>query len=171
MRDLGVPDLIKPDLKILFVGINPGKRSGETGHHFAGKSNRFWRFLAESGLTPEKIDPFRDDRMLELGYGITNIVPRTTAAASELRPEELRQGAERLISVIGECRPKVVGYLGKVVYQYLVKRQRIEWGLQETPVIAGIIDFVAPNPSGLNRIPIPEQVEMYRELKRLVALL
>jgi TDG/mug DNA glycosylase family protein len=169
MRNLGVPDLIKPDLKILFVGINPGKRSGETGHHFAGKSNRFWRFLAESGLTAEKIDPFQDDRMLELGYGITNIVARTTASAAELHPAELREGAERLLEVIRENQPKIVAYLGKVVYQNLVKRQQIEWGHQETPVIAGVIDFVAPNPSGLNRIPIPEQVEFYRELQRLIS--
>jgi TDG/mug DNA glycosylase family protein len=169
MRDLGVPDLIKPDLKILFVGINPGRRSGETGHHFAGKSNRFWRFLAESGLTPEKIDPFQDHQMLELGYGITNIVSRTTAAAAEVHPDELREGAERLRAVIGEYRPKVLACLGKVVYQYLAGRRRVEWGLQATSVITGVLDFVAPNPSGLNRIPIPEQVEFYRELKRLAA--
>jgi TDG/mug DNA glycosylase family protein len=167
---MDVPDLLKPNLKIIFVGINPGTRSGETGHHFAGKSNRFWRFLAEAGLTPERIDPFKDFQMLELGYGITNIVARTTAAAADLHPAELRRGAERLLSVIAEYRPKIVTYLGKVVYQYLAKQSKFEWGLQATSVVPGVVDFVAPNPSGLNRMPIPEQLEKYRELKRLVEL-
>ena len=35
-------DRIRPGVRVLFVGINPGVRSALTGHHFAGFSNRFW---------------------------------------------------------------------------------------------------------------------------------
>ena len=45
-------DRIRPGVRVLLVGINPGVRSALTGHHFAGYSNRFWKLLAESGLVP-----------------------------------------------------------------------------------------------------------------------
>lgn len=162
----GLPDLIRPGLKVLFIGINPGKRSGEVGRHFAGHSNRFWKFLFESGLTPVKYDAFHDYQLLDQGYGITNIAPRTTATAAELTPAELKEGALVLTKIIKENQPRIAAYLGKVVYQYLSNRKDFGWGIQETSLEAGIIDFVLPNPSGLNRMPIPEQLEMYRELKR-----
>ena len=162
----GLPNLIKPDLKILFLGINPGLRSGEVGHHFAGQSNRFWKFLFESGLTPDKYDAFHDYELLDLGYGITNIASRTTATAAELTPAELKEGALVLLERIWEYRPRIAAYLGKVIYQYLSGRKDFSWGRQETSLAHEVIDFVMPNPSGLNRMPIPEQLEMYRELKR-----
>ena len=163
-----VPDLVQTGLNILFIGINPGLRSGETGNHFAGRSNRFWRFLYESGLTPIKYQADEGLRLLDLGYGITNIVPRVTATAAELTPAELREGAERLRLVLREQRPKIVAYLGKVVYQYVSGRPQSSWGRQAEPVIEGIVDFVMPNPSGLNRMPLSEQLELYRELHDFV---
>jgi len=162
-----LPDLLKPDLKILFVGINPGTRSAEVGHHFAGRSNRFWKFLFESGLTPIKYDGFHDYELLDLGYGITNIAPRTTATAAELTPAELKEGALVLLEKIKESKPRIAAYLGKVVYQYLSARKDFGWGCQEPALISEVIDFVLPNPSGLNRMPIPEQLEKYRELRRV----
>jgi TDG/mug DNA glycosylase family protein len=167
--DLGaVPDLLRPDLKVLFIGINPGLRSGATGHHFAGRSNRFWRFLAETGFTPVKYEAAQDFQLLEIGYGITNIVPRVTATAAELAPAELRAGAERLLTVLQGYHPAVAAYLGKVVYQYVNRQPRFEWGRQADPVVPGVVDVVLPNPSGLNRMPILEQLELYRELRGLV---
>lgn len=169
--DLGaVPDLLREDLRILFIGINPGLRSGATGNHFAGRSNRFWRFLHESGLTPEKYRPEEGMRLLlDLGYGITNLAPRVTATAAELTATELREGGVRLLDVLRLYRPRVAAYLGKVVYQSVSRRSRSSWGRQTEPVVDGIVDFVMPNPSGLNRMPIPEQLELYRALRCLVA--
>lgn len=162
----GLPHLIKPDLKILFVGINPGKHSGEVGHHFAGRSNRFWKFLVESGLTPVKYDAFHDNQLLDLDYGITNIVPRTTTAASELTKSELQEGAIILRERIKEYKPLIAAYLGKIIYQYLSGCTDFNWGIQDTQLINGVIDFILPNPSGLNRMPIPEQLKIYRELRK-----
>src|SRR5690348_8754158 len=71
-------DRVAPGLRVLFVGINPGIRSATTGHHFAGYSNRFWKLLFASGLIPEPIGAEDDARLLEWGYGITNLVPRPT---------------------------------------------------------------------------------------------
>lgn len=164
---LVLPNLLKEDLNILFIGINPGLRSAETGHHFAGRSNRFWKFLYESGLTPVKLEPTQDSQLLTLGFGITNIVPRATAAAAELTTDELKEGAIILKNILLEYRPKVAAYLGKVIYQYLAGQNKCTWGIQENSIIPGVTDYVMPNPSGLNRMPIPEQLEYYRRLKRI----
>src|SRR5436190_16998271 len=81
-------DRIRPGVRVLFVGINPGIRSSLTGHHFAGFSNRFWKLLHESKLVPEPITYEDDDRLPEWGYGVTNIVARATPGIDTLNKEE-----------------------------------------------------------------------------------
>ncbi|MGL5514568.1 MAG: mismatch-specific DNA-glycosylase, partial [Sporomusa sp.] len=91
-----VPDIIALNLRILFIGFNPGLRSAETGHHFAGHSNKFWKLLAAAGLTPYQFKPDEDGKLLALGLGITNIVARPSRAASEITREEYLAGREVL---------------------------------------------------------------------------
>jgi TDG/mug DNA glycosylase family protein len=173
MPDLVIPNLVKNDLKILFVGINPGMRSAAAGHHFAGRSNRFWKFLFESGLTPVKLSGELDYRMLDLDYGITNLVHRPTATAAELSREEMKEGARSLLLFILKYRPRMAVFLGKDIYRYYMREAgtghpvEFHWGLQQAATVEGVTDFILPNPSGLNRMPIGEQLEFYRELNRI----
>ena len=164
-----LPNLVKPGLKILFVGINPGLKSAEIGHHFGGRSNRFWRFLADSSLTPFKFDATCDHRLLDFGYGITNIVPRPTTSASELSRREFEDGAVILLSLIRKFQPCIAAYLGKDIYFHLHKRKDLKWGKQDHQAAPPVVDFILPNPSGLNRMPIPEQLQYYQELQVLVS--
>jgi TDG/mug DNA glycosylase family protein len=60
-------DRIRPGVRVLFVGINPGVRSALTSHHFAGFSNRFWKLLYDARLVSEPIGYEDDDRLPELG--------------------------------------------------------------------------------------------------------
>ena len=83
-------------MRVLFVGINPGIRSAETGHHFAGYSNRFWKLLFDSKLVPEPIDWRADDRLPEWGFGITNLVPRPTRGIDELTASEYLAGRREI---------------------------------------------------------------------------
>src|SRR3712207_3438381 len=87
-----IKDVIAPELRVLFCGINPGLYSGATGHHFARPGNRFWPALHRSGFTPHRLSPFDERDLLGLGLGITNFVPRTTATAAELEDDEIRAG-------------------------------------------------------------------------------
>src|SRR5262245_19073873 len=89
-------DRVRPPVRVLFVGINPGIRSAETGHHFAGYSNRFWKLLYGSRLVPEPITYEDDRRLPEWGFGITNLVPRATPGIGTLRPEEYVDGVQVL---------------------------------------------------------------------------
>lgn len=159
-----VPDHLTHDLKILFVGFNPSIRSGETGHHFANPSNRFWRILYEAGLTPRLYKPEEDGLLLKLGYGLTNIVPRPTRAAADILPQEYAIGRGELGRKINHYHPRVVCFVGKGVYQAYSGNKQAEWGFQELTTIAGVRDFVAPSSSGLVRMKTGEIVDIYRLL-------
>lgn len=87
-----VPDVIVPNLKVLFVGINPGIYTAAVRRHFAHPANRFWRALYDGGFTPRLFSPFENEDLLNYGYGITNIVERPTLHADEVSREELAQG-------------------------------------------------------------------------------
>src|SRR5437588_2484160 len=91
--DRTLPDLVAPDLRVLFVGINPGLYSAAIGHHFGRPGNRFWPALFASGFTPRLFSPFEEKELLPLGLGITNFVERASARADELTADELRAGA------------------------------------------------------------------------------
>ena len=107
-----IRDVIAPDLKVLFCGINPGLYSGFTGHHFARPGNRFWPALHASGFTDRLLQPHEKHELLALGLGITNIVARSTATAAELTPEELALGGKRLVQKVKKYRPQVLAVLG-----------------------------------------------------------
>ncbi|WP_066313749.1 mismatch-specific DNA-glycosylase [Bacillus sp. FJAT-29814] len=164
-----VPDRIKEHLHILFVGFNPSIRSSETGHHFANPNNRFWRILFEAGLTPRKFTAAEDDLLLELGFGITNIVARPTKAADEITKEEYREGREILKQKIAVIKPKIVCYVGKGVYLQFSGKKEAPWGIQEEAVVPGTVDFVAPSSSGLVRMRLEEMVQIYRGLSQLTS--
>lgn len=161
-----VSDILQQGLSILFIGFNPGIRSSETGHHFAGPSNRFWRLLAEAGLTPYKLSPEEDRKLLIWGYGITNIVARPTRSASEIKKEEYQAGRSTLAGKLAMYRPGLACYVGIGVYQQFSGRKTIICGLQDQSVLSGVPDYVVSSPSGLNRIPYAEQLYHYQELKQ-----
>jgi len=144
-------DRIRPGVRVLFVGINPGIRSSQTGHHFAGFSNRFWKLLYESRLVPEAISYEDDDRLPEWGYGITNIVPRPTPGIDTLHPEEYVAGRVRLRRKILRYRPRVVALVGVTVFRALFPDRRgpVALGLQKERMGESAV-FVLPNPSGRN---------------------
>ncbi|MBD2019968.1 mismatch-specific DNA-glycosylase, partial [Leptolyngbya sp. FACHB-36] len=91
-----LPDIIAPDLRILFCGINPSLYSAAVGHHFARPGNRFWPTLHRAGFSDRLLSPLEDQSLLERGYGLTNIVERATATAAELTAEELVVGQRSL---------------------------------------------------------------------------
>ncbi|WP_078546511.1 mismatch-specific DNA-glycosylase [Litchfieldia alkalitelluris] len=163
-----IPDILSNNLDILFVGFNPSIRSSETGHHFANPNNRFWTILHKAGITPRKYVSEEDQKMLELGIGLTNIVARPTKAADEITKDEYQKGREELKTKIKQVKPKIVCFVGKGVYLQYSFRKKSPWGLQEESVLNGIYDFVAPSSSGLVRMKLDEIVEIYQKLPELI---
>lgn len=163
-----IPDHLRAGLKIIFIGFNPSLRSGETGHHYANPNNRFWRVLHEAGLSPRRYSPEEDGKLLEIGFGLTNIVARPTRSADEITREEYRQGRELLREKLERYRPQAACFVGKGVYEVFSHKGGIKWGIQECSVVSGVVDFVAPSSSGLVRMKLEEVVEIYRELKKII---
>jgi TDG/mug DNA glycosylase family protein len=142
-----VADVMAPDLKVLFCGINPGLYSAAVGHHFARPGNRFWPALHLGGFTDRLLSPFEERELLEGGWGITNVAGRATAGAGELSDEELIAGARRLVRKVRRYRPLFVAFLGITAYRTAFARPKAVLGRQEEK-IGGSSIWVLPNPSG-----------------------
>lgn len=157
-------DLVGPDLRVLFCGINPGALSGELGLHFARKGNRFWTLLHAGGFTPSVLTPDQQRILPSLGIGITNLVARVTAAASEISAGELRDGAPLLEEKVARLRPRCVAVLGLQAYRTAFRRPRAAIGAQPE-ALGGADLWLLPNPSGLQaRYQVPEMSAIYRAL-------
>ena len=144
-----VRDVIAPNLRVLFCGINPGLYSGATGHHFARPGNRFWPTLYQAGFTPRLLTPAEERELLDSGYGITNLVARATATAEELSADELMAGRQRLESKVRRYKPQVLAVLGIGAYRTAFAQKTTRLGRQPERLADAIV-WVLPNPSGLN---------------------
>lgn len=168
-RDVTVPDLVGPGLRLLFVGINPGLWTAATQTHFAHPGNRFYPALLGAGIIEREIDRGAgmtdDDRahLIDRGVGITNVVHRTTARASELTAAELRAGGEELREFVRSHQPLVVAIAGITAYRTAFKLPKAVMGEQDEP-FEGARLWVVPNPSGLNAHETVESLAgAYRE--------
>ena len=157
-RDTEVPDLL-PDaaqeLRLLFVGINPGLWTAAVQTHFAHPGNRFYPALLRAGILEEPVDPSSGmsgadrDRFRARGLGITNLVRRATAKASELGSEELREGGLALRRLVADREPRVVAVAGVTAYRQAFGVPRAQQGRQDETWGCSQL-WVVPNPSGLN---------------------
>ncbi|GAA0465189.1 mismatch-specific DNA-glycosylase [Paractinoplanes deccanensis] len=163
--DRTIPDLIGPDLLVLFSGINPSLYSAATGHHFARPGNRFWPALHRSGFTDRLLHPSEQFELPAMGLGITNVVARATARADELSPAELREGGEHLAEKARTFRPRFLAVLGVTAYRTAFARPKATMGLQPDEV-GGVPVWVLPNPSGLNaHYTVDTLARAYAELR------
>jgi len=174
-KSLRLRDRLAPRGRVLFVGINPGVRSAQTGHHFAGYSNRFWKLLWDARLVPEPIDYRSDDRLPEWGLGITNLIARPSPGIDDLRPAEYVEGWKVLERKIRRNKPEIVALVGVTLYRAIrpaldgdarPKHTAIALGLQPE-TIHGARVFVLPNPSGRNaNFSYAEMLAAFRKLRR-----
>ena len=160
-----MPDVIAPNLRVLFCGINPGLYTAAVGHHFARPGNRFWPALHAGGFTDRVLSPFAERELLKSGYGITNVVSRTTASADQLTRAEIIAGGEQLRAKVLRYQPRVLAVLGVGAYRTAFNRPKATVGRQ-AETIGETVLWVLPNPSGLNaNYQAPELARLFRDLK------
>lgn len=165
-RDRVLPDLLRPGLRIVFCGINPGLWSAATGHHFARPGNRFWPALHAAGLTPRQLDPSEQEELLPLGLGLTNVVPRASARADELTPQEYVEGGAALRAKVEEHAPAWLAVLGVTAYRAAFGDRTAQMGEQDVSWGPTRL-WVLPNPSGLNaHWPAAALADEFRRLGR-----
>ena len=162
-----LPDVIAPNLRVLFCGINPGLFTAAVGHHFARPGNRFWPALYKSGFTDRLVSPFEERELLKSGIGISNVVPHATASAAELNQEDFARGGRLLARRVKKYRPRVVAILGVGAYRQAFNQPKAQVGEQPERIHDASV-WVLPNPSGLNaNYQLPEIVRLFIELKKV----
>ncbi len=160
-----LPDYLRAGLKIVFVGFNPGERSAAIGHYYAGRGNQFWNFLCESGLTPCRLRPEEDYRVMEFGLGLTDLVKRWSKSSSELRAEEFRSGLPSLRAKLLAADPCAVAFNGKTAFEKF-QGSRAELGPQAY-LLGNSRIFVLPSTSGRNgSLSRSQKLECFCQLER-----
>jgi TDG/mug DNA glycosylase family protein len=143
-------DIVAPNLRVLFVAINPATASAARGQHFATPTNSFWRLLHESGLTSRRYAPAEAPRLPEDGIGLVSFVDRPTRMASELRTREKRAGVDLLAAKVERWQPQWVALLGLTLLPFVLPKAEPGPGAKRA-TFGGSSIFVVPNPSGRNR--------------------
>jgi TDG/mug DNA glycosylase family protein len=161
----GLQDILAPNLRVVFCGINPGLKSAAQGHHFAGRGNRFWKTIHLAGFTLEEIVPENDALVLVHKFGLTTAVERPTSRADELARNEFERAASGLSAKIAHYSPGYVAFLGKPAFSAIFSKKLVSWGKQDE-LLGGSKTWVLPNPSGLNRsFRLDQLVRAYTELR------
>ena len=160
-----LPDIVGPGLSVIFCVLNPGLSAAASGHHFVGRSNRFWRVLHLAGFTPDQIDAENDASLLAHGFGITSVVERPTAGVDDLARSEFVAAGRGFEQWVRRYAPRYVAFLGKAAYAAMMDRRSVPWGRQPEP-FGGAVAWVLPNPSGRNLAFSQDAlVAAYRELR------
>jgi len=168
----GLPDYLKPGLDIVFIGINPSMFAAYTGKYYDGPGNHFWQALYLSGILSEPMSAVDDHKLLDLGIGFTNIVPRTTRGLSDLSRKEIADGAEVLREKLCKFKPKVAVFNGKAIYEVYSGQKKFMFGRQPTPLSDGATWlWVMPSssarcaqlPRAVDKVPFFEALRKFRD--------
>src|SRR5579862_165013 len=158
-----VPDVLAPDLRVVFVGINPGRVSAAARAHFANPRNDFWRLLHAARLTTRLYEPAEQFLLPEEGIGVTNAAYRTTPGSGDLRRGDFAGSAERLERIARELRPRWLAFVGKEAFRGTFGA-RPDLGVQER-TLGGTRLFVLPSTSPANAaVPWDERLRWFSEL-------
>ena len=159
-----VPDVLAPNLRVIFCGINPGRVSAAAGAHFANPRNDFWRLLHDSGFTPRLFEPHEQFALPEYGIGLTNAAHRTTRGSGDLRSGDFAGSAERLFDIARHLRPRAIAFVGKEAYRGAFG-ERPDFGVQPR-ILADTGLFVLPSTSPANAaVPYAERLRWFRALR------
>lgn len=157
-----LPDYVAPNLRLVFVGLNPGEYSARLGRYFARKQNLFWPALNASGLVPEPVGPEDDHRLLDFGIGLTDLVKRATPNVSHLAPDEFRAGGQSLRARLAPLAPRLVCFVGLMGYRIAFDAharlgpQPVTWGRSAL--------YLVPSTSPRNARYRPDIVTWFRRL-------
>ena len=162
--------LLRPGLRVVFVGYNPSLPAWRTGHYYANPGNRFYRLLHESGLTPRLLTPPEDRTLPDFGIGATDLLPEPSARADLVSADRFRAAAPGLLAKLGAHAPRAVCCNGIGVFRHLFGRGPVRLGLQPDVSIGASAVFVVPSTSGLVNGRAAERLAAFRELADWLSL-
>ena len=165
---LTLPDYLRPGLKLVFIGLNPGLYSARAGKYFARPTNRFWSALSASEVVGTNLVAGDESLLFGKGMGFTDVVKRATGQVSEVTREEIAAGVAALRGKLGECSPAVACFVGLTGYRWVFGipvKTPVQPGLQKE-AIGSVRVCVLPSTSPANaRFSFNDIVEAFRQLK------
>lgn len=164
-----LPDILAPNLNVIFVGAAPSHWSARAGHYYAGPTNKFWLLLHQAGFTPRQLLPEEDSEVLQHGIGLTGIYKHISSSANHLLPVPSQTRRKLLQDKLLTLNPRFLCYNGKDVYHLCTGRMCMDWGLQkETPNHPHV--FVLHSSSARADGWGKERLTLYHELRSLIEL-
>ncbi|MBM3495852.1 MAG: mismatch-specific DNA-glycosylase, partial [Armatimonadetes bacterium] len=124
-----LPDILSHGLDVVFVGAAPSPAAAQCGHYYAGRGNRFWQLLFQSGFTPRQLDATEDREVLRFGIGLTAILPHCISAMNAMLPTPTRDDRMALVAKLERYSPRIICYNGKDVYRMCGSEPDPPWGL------------------------------------------
>lgn len=140
-----LPDVLRPNLLIVFCGTAAGKRSAAIGSYYIGRGNKFWPTLHKTGLTSHLIAFDNQQEVLQFGVGLTDLVKGQAIMDTNINfTGDFRSS---LLQLIHHQSPKIICFNGKRAASLVLNQAKPEFGEQPGRIENTII-FVAPSTSG-----------------------
>jgi double-stranded uracil-DNA glycosylase len=146
-----LPDLLRPGLRLVVVGINPSLYSVAVGHYYARPGNDFWKLLAESGLTGRVFAPSEDRELPGLGIGLTDLVKTPSNNFDELPSAAFLGALDDLRKRLATAEPAVVLFNGSGGLERVLRRRPGFGRLDPRVAIGEAAVFCMPSSSGAAR--------------------
>jgi TDG/mug DNA glycosylase family protein len=142
-----LPDQLRKNLRLVFVGTAASTRSAEVGHYYAHPGNRFWRALQEAGITPRRYQPGEFASLLELGIGFTDLSKSGAGMDHEIERQSFDVAGFR--AKMEKYRPKTIAFTSKTAASLFYGRPSSAIALGRQPSDGKFPDvFVLASPSG-----------------------
>jgi TDG/mug DNA glycosylase family protein len=106
-----LPDQLRPNLRLVFVGTAASTRSAEVGHYYAHPGNRFWRAIHEAGITPRRYQPSEFAALIDLGIGFTDL--SKSGAGMDHQIEAASIDVPGFRAKIEKYRPRTIAFTSK----------------------------------------------------------
>ncbi|WLB56274.1 mismatch-specific DNA-glycosylase [Bradyrhizobium japonicum] len=142
-----LPDQLRPNLRLVFVGTAASTRSAEVGHYYAHPGNRFWRAIQEAGITPRRYQPSEFAMLIELGIGFTDLSKSGAGMDHQIARETIDVAGFK--AKIDKYRPRTIAFTSKKAASLFYRRPSSGIALGRQPRDDSLPEiFVLPSPSG-----------------------
>lgn len=140
-----LPDILAENLNIIFCGTAAGNKSAQVRQYYAGRGNKFWPILYETGLTPRLLSPHEFPTLPQYGLGLTDLAQGTSGSDASLKKTDYDVPGfrERVL----RAAPRVIAFNGKNAAKFYYARSAVSYGLQDDMLGQSAV-FVLPSTSG-----------------------
>lgn len=140
-----LPDLLFPHPRLIFIGTAAGAHSARAGAYYANPSNKFWRTLHMTNITPHLFAPHDFPQLATLNIGLTDLCKTESGMDHQIRAFDV----EALRAKLAQAQPEAVAFTSKKGASLYLGRPTaaLAYGLQAKQENQPL-SFVLPSPSG-----------------------